>query len=49
MLSIRLREALETVEDGLHAYERGDFIYAEARFEQVRKLYPNDGPSMLFE
>ena len=44
-----LKEALETFDDGLAAYERGDFTYAEARFEQVRKLYPNDGPAMLFE
>ncbi|NBC28959.1 MAG: CHASE2 domain-containing protein [Spirochaetes bacterium] len=44
-----LKEALDTFDDGLSAYEKGDFTYAEARFEQVRKLYPNDGPAMLFE
>jgi adenylate cyclase len=44
-----LKEALETFDDGLSAYEKGDFTYAEARFEQVRKLYPSDGPAMLFE
>jgi adenylate cyclase len=44
-----LNEALEIFDDGLSAYERGEFAYAEERFEQERRLYPNDGAAMLFE
>lgn len=43
-----LNEALETFEDGLRAYEAGEFAYAEDRFLQVRRLYPSDGPAALF-
>ncbi len=44
-----LKEALEIFEDGLTAYEEARFEYAASRFEQVRKLYPDDGPSVLFD
>jgi adenylate cyclase len=44
-----LKEALEIFEDGLAAYEQARFEYATSRFAQVRKLYPDDGPALLFE
>jgi adenylate cyclase len=43
-----LKEALEIFADGLAAYERGEFLYAEERFDIVRRYYPDDGPAMLF-
>jgi adenylate cyclase len=43
-----LREALQIFDEGLDAYEKRDFELARNRFEQVRKIYPDDSPSGVF-
>jgi adenylate cyclase len=45
--SAPLREALEIFDRGLVAFEAGDWEAAQARFETVTRIYPDDGPAAL--
>lgn len=46
--SAPLREALELFDRGLAAFETHDWEAAQARFETVMRIYPDDGPARLF-
>lgn len=46
--SAPLREALELFSRGLAAFEKREWPEALNRFETVLRIYPDDGPSLLF-